>query len=781
MTSLRRVLVVQRQLEHYRIPFFEALRRELPRRGCELILAYGVPGHSQRSRPRLTLEWAVQLPTFNLVGERLCIQHFAHLLDTADAVVLAAENKMINNLRTQFLVHQRRVILWGHGANLQGHDHTWRERFKRRVARQADWWLGYTEVSRPLIARSGFPADRVTILNNAIDTIGLKALKNHTSRSGEEAARHRFGIRGNRAGLFMGSLYRHKRIAFLLSAALDIKRRLADFELLIIGDGPDRGLVEAFCRQYAWAHSAGALTGTDKADAVSLCRVMLNPGLVGLSILDSFVFSVPMLTTDCGVHSPEIAYLDNDRNGVMTRDDRSEYVQAAVDLLTNDARLLRLRMGCADSADRYTVERMAERFAGGVGACLEAPAWRFSAAAKRARHAPTATEQAMPRSVALVTNVVPAYRYPIYQRLNRIGRFHFRIFVTMPLAESCAEALESIPIKYSLSLNLQRTTHHAASGATQIEPLSIPVALGWDLVMARPDIIIAGDLGIRSLVCWMAAKLIRARFVLSSEEIASSAAGRTAAQRRLRRFLVKRADACVAWGDSAGQYLKSLGVPEDRIYSCAQAIDNDHWMRLADSLDRRTERDALGMDGVVFLLVGRALKRKGFQNFLDAWARLPAETQAHSRAVIVGDGDFLPSLKTQAARAGLNNVAFAGSQPPGQLARYYAAADVFVLPSLEDVWGLVVNEAMCFGLPVLASQFAGAAQSLVAGSDVGVVFNPVNIEEFSRQLLAWAEAPPPRAPGACRQRLEHMTFDRSIAALNDMVAESGPSRIIASA
>jgi glycosyltransferase involved in cell wall biosynthesis len=104
-----------------------------------------------------------------------------------------------------------------------------------------------------------------------------------------------------------------------------------------------------------------------------------------------------------------------------------------------------------------------------------------------------------------------------------------------------------------------------------------------------------------------------------------------------------------------------------------------------------------------------------------------------------------------------------------------------VLPSLEDVWGLVVNEAMCFGLPVLASQFAGASQSLVTGSDVGVVFNPANIEEFSSRLWEWAEAPPPRAITACRRRLEHLTFDRSISALDEMIAQIGPERIPASA
>jgi glycosyltransferase involved in cell wall biosynthesis len=175
------------------------------------------------------------------------------------------------------------------------------------------------------------------------------------------------------------------------------------------------------------------------------------------------------------------------------------------------------------------------------------------------------------------------------------------------------------------------------------------------------------------------------------------------------------------------------------------------------------------------------LKRKGFQNFLDAWARLPPESHVHIRAVIVGDGDSLAELKAQASATGLSNVHFAGSQSAEQLARYYAAADIFVLPSLEDVWGLVVNEAMCFGLPVLASQFAGASQSLVAGSGLGVVFNPANIEEFAHRMQEWAQDPPPRATAACRRRLEHLTFDRSIAALDDMIAQIGPDRMAARA
>ena len=110
----------------------------------------------------------------------------------------------------------------------------------------------------------------------------------------------------------------------------------------------------------------------------------------------------------------------------------------------------------------------------------------------------------------------------------------------------------------------------------------------------------------------------------------------------------------------------------------------------------------------------------------------------------------------------------AGAKSAAELARHYAAADVFVLPSLVDVWGLVVNEAMCFGLPILASQYAGAAQSLISG-EIGIVFNPLDIEEFTSRLRAWAENPPIPAPKHCRQVLGHVAFSQSIAAIQKMV------------
>jgi glycosyltransferase involved in cell wall biosynthesis len=380
------------------------------------------------------------------------------------------------------------------------------------------------------------------------------------------------------------------------------------------------------------------------------------------------------------------------------------------------------------------------------------------------------------RKVAFVTNTIPVYRYPIFKLVCGVADLDVRILVTVPLSESCPEAVASLPMHYSASWNAIRTTKHRLSGAYQRELLPIPLKLVYDLLWFRPDVIVSGDLGLRSLVCWCAARFMKAKFVLSSEEIISSALGRSKLQQRLRKCLIERADGFLAWGEPARRYLLGFNVQPENIFSCAQAIDNEFWWRHAQLIDRETERGRLGLKGTVFLLVGRAVQSKGFQNFLEAWSRLPLGLHARISAVIAGDGDYLPELKGFALSHRLNNVNFVGAKPAPELARLYAAADIFVVPSLVDVWGLVINEAICFGLPVLASRYAGASQSLITNSNRGIVFDPADIDEFEMRLRLWGESPPSRVPETGRLALRDITFAKSSIAIQEMIAKIDPLR-----
>jgi glycosyltransferase involved in cell wall biosynthesis len=373
--------------------------------------------------------------------------------------------------------------------------------------------------------------------------------------------------------------------------------------------------------------------------------------------------------------------------------------------------------------------------------------------------------------VAFVTNVIPDYRYPVFKTLLDSGRYILRIFVSESVDQSCQRARDSLPMTSSRGFSMRKTTWHSDTQTSQIEPLPIPIGVLKDLLVFRPDVVIAGDMGPRSFICWLSSRLCGARFVLWSEEIATSAVGRSRVQHVLRRFLVKRADAFLAWGAPAADYLKSIGADSRRIYVCAQAIDNDRWMARAQQLDRDAERESLSLKGTVFLLVGRLLPLKGMIKFLQAWSSLSPDLQRNSYAVIAGDGELMPELARIIRERGLTNVRLAGQCSPELLARYYSAADLFVFPSQVDVWGLVVNEALCFGLPVLASRYAGASQALIHGSKLGQVFDPLNPTEFADYLSAWANAPPARSALAGQAALSTVSFATSVQAIELMLSQ----------
>ncbi|MBU1425984.1 MAG: glycosyltransferase family 4 protein [Gammaproteobacteria bacterium] len=366
--TARTVCIIQRRLTHYRVPLFEALREKLADRNIRLDLLVGKGTTAEEEKNDAgELPWAKPIPTHYLAGERLCWQSVQGHLGAADLVIVTQENKLILNHLLMLAPRRFKLAFWGHGANLQsGNPRGLKERFKRWTTNRVDWWFAYTQMSADLVMAAGFPGDHITVLNNAVDTFELRQQRQSVTIEETRALRESLGFGSGPVGVFVGSLYTDKRLDFLFAAAEAIRGEVPEFHLLIVGEGPERDKVQAWCAMHPWARWVGARFGREKAAYLSVAQVMLNPGLVGLGILDAFVSGVPMLTTDCGIHSPEIVYLENGVNGVMTADDLDAYVQATVHLLSDMQALDALRTGCRDSAKEFTVENMARRFADGV-------------------------------------------------------------------------------------------------------------------------------------------------------------------------------------------------------------------------------------------------------------------------------------------------------------------------------------------------------------------------------------------------------------------------------
>jgi glycosyltransferase involved in cell wall biosynthesis len=360
--------------------------------------------------------------------------------------------------------------------------------------------------------------------------------------------------------------------------------------------------------------------------------------------------------------------------------------------------------------------------------------------------------------VVVLTNIVPDYRVPIFTALQANGHLKLQILVTDAVEHSSGRARSSLPIRGSRAWHWPLQRRHPQSGALQLERVPVPVGLPWDLLKLRPDVILCGDWGLRSVIALVMARLLGARFVIWTEEITASATGRSELQKRIRRFLARHAHGFLAWGDPAAQYVVGLGVAPGGIHVCPQAADNDFWIRESRRLDKALIRQQLGLSGRVALCVARLIQLKGVAEFLAAWALMPQEASSVATAVIVGDGEERARLEHLVHESGIRNVRFVGAKSGSALAAYYAAADFLVLPSLQEIWGMTTNEALCFGLPVLASRFAGSARGLVVPFDVGMEIDPTATAEFALTLESWCLGPSYCPPERCLEAVKNMGY-----------------------
>lgn len=367
-----KVVIAVTYITDYRVPFFEKLREILRRQGVELQLLYGKPSASEaKKNVPAPIDWAVAIPTHYLFKDRICWLPLGSFARDAELVIVPQENKLLYNLWLLTLGRPKRLAFWGHGRNMQSANReSLRERFKRWTANKVDWWFAYTSMSAELIAGSGFPDRQTTVVENAVDTQELADACAGIGTAECEAMRRRFGLREGPVGLYLGSIEKMKRLDLLIDSAVRIRERIPGFQLLVAGKGSEQAMIEDAAREHDWIRYAGPLRGEDKATALMLSDVMLNPGAVGLGILDSFVSGTPLVTTTCDTHGPEISYLDSGRNGVMTAEDDVEFANAVVHMLSDQALLERLGRGARASAQTYSIENMAERFSRGILKCL---------------------------------------------------------------------------------------------------------------------------------------------------------------------------------------------------------------------------------------------------------------------------------------------------------------------------------------------------------------------------------------------------------------------------
>lgn len=204
----------------------------------------------------------------------------------------------------------------------------------------------------------------------------------------------------------------------------------------------------------------------------------------------------------------------------------------------------------------------------------------------------------------------------------------------------------------------------------------------------------------------------------------------------LTRYLYTHADAIAVYGAHVRRYLVSLGVRNECIFEAWHALDNSRYNRPVSESELADLRRTLGLETLrVVLFVGRLEQEKGLSFLVQALEKL---NRKDTSLLFAGAGRERSALEAECARSHVPAV-FAGYVPTEELYRYYALADVFALPSVttptfKEPWGLVVNEAMNQGVPVVASDAVGAAAGGLIQNDVNGFIVP------ERDVMALAQA-----------------------------------------
>jgi glycosyltransferase involved in cell wall biosynthesis len=256
--------------------------------------------------------------------------------------------------------------------------------------------------------------------------------------------------------------------------------------------------------------------------------------------------------------------------------------------------------------------------------------------------------------------------------------------------------------------------------------------------------------------------LAGARIVMMNESHAGTERA-TGLKKRIKRCIVSSFHAGLVGGSPHRRYFAGLGLPEARIFLGYDAIDNDHFRRGADAARaaESEERNRLDLPSRYFLSLGRFVEKKNLARLVEAYSGVsPAADGLFHQLVFVGSGELESDLRSQCATLGLavidhragaptnphysereRGVHFYGFRQVDENPVFYAFASAFVLPSLYEEWGLVVNEAMACGVPVLVSRTVGCAEDLVAHGRNGFLFDPTDADALGRALQTLVSDP----------------------------------------
>jgi len=252
---------------------------------------------------------------------------------------------------------------------------------------------------------------------------------------------------------------------------------------------------------------------------------------------------------------------------------------------------------------------------------------------------------------------------------------------------------------------------------------------------AEPEVLICG--GYSYLASWQAmnwAKRNRVPLLLWSESTAHDARNQHSPVEWLKKQFLGKCDAFLVPGAAAKSYIQQFASPSQKIFTARNAVDIELFAAKKTSTRKTANqlRSRLLLPARYFLFVGRLVEPKGVLDLIEAYGSLAPELRSRVGLVFAGEGPLRGKLEALARAIYPGKVRVIGFIQRDELANHYALAECLVMPTHSDPWGLVVNEAMACGLPVICTSVAGCAADLIREN--GIMVPPGNIRKLAEAM-----------------------------------------------
>jgi phosphatidyl-myo-inositol dimannoside synthase len=552
----------------------------------------------------------------------------------------------------------RQVILWVEStARDERSGNPLLERLKRRAVAAAAAFIVPGRAARDYVESLGVEPGRIVVAPNAVD---LSIFSVDVDRRGRDACTF----------LYVGRFSQEKGVDVLLRAFRNVPGRL-----VLAGSGPQEEQVRSLADDRVELLGHVPRERLPALYASADCLVLPSRSEAwGMVLNEAAAAGLPLVATEAAGGGYDL--IEQGVNGYRT--------PVEDDVALAEA----LRKVAADSDWRVRAgERSRQLTAGYTG-----DAWAQAVTGLIRRYAPAAAPRVRrlaPARIALLTEIPAPYRIPLFNSLSETDGVDLRV-----LFLATRDPRRQYPV-YEEEFRFDRHVLRGKGAVARGRWVVWSMGTRGELDEFDPDIVLLG--GWNQPAFWTGLRWARSHgrpVVLWVESTLYDERSGSLVFERLKRRAVGAASGFLVPGRAALEYVESLGVEPARIVVAPNAVDLSIF-----SVD--VERN--GRDGCTFLYVGRLAPEKGLDVLLDAFEDVPG------RLLIAGSGPQEAELRSRTN----GRVQLLGQIAREELPDLYARADCFVLPSRSEPWGMVLNEAAAAGLPLVASEAAGAGWDLI--------------------------------------------------------------------